>query len=210
MMRPVVLRALFLLALFLLPVPGTASGPAGILECKLSWLAVYGRRESTITADFDGDGKLDFLGVSINSDVTPPERWLSLHFQRDGKFSESPDVMWPLSDQACALVIGDFLPGGGTEVGFIAEDGIYVYPWEKGRPAEKPIKLIHVRTFFRSPSLKQIPLWQWKMDLSGDGLDDLVVPLPDGYRIYFQTAPGVFGKTATLESDLPPTTPRAI
>jgi hypothetical protein len=210
MIRRRISRALFLLVLFILPALSSAAGPSPILEFQLSWLAVYGRRELTLNYDFDGDGKLDILNVSINSDVNPPERWLSLHFQRNGKYNESPDVMWPLSDQACALVVGEFLPGGGTEVGFIAEDGVYVYPWEKNRPAEKPIKLIHVRTFFRSPSLKQIPLWQGKMDLSGDGLDDIVVPLPDGYRIYFQTAPGVFGKIATLESDLPKDTSKAI
>jgi hypothetical protein len=203
-------RATYLLLVFLLPALSSAAGPAPILEFKLSWLAVYGRRETTLNYDFNGDGKLDILGVSINYDTNPPERWFSLHYQHNGEYSETPDVMWPVSDQACALVVGDFLPGGGTEIGFLAEDGVYVYPWENGRPAEKPIKLIHVRTFFRAPSLKQLPLWQWKMDLSGDGLDDLIVPLPDGYRIYFQTAPGVFGKTATLESDLPATMSKTI
>jgi hypothetical protein len=203
-------RALFLLLVAALPSLLSAAPPAPVLEFKLQWLAVYGRRESTITADFNGDGQLDILGVSINYDTNPPERWLSLHFQHNGEFNESPDVMWPISDRACALVIGDFLPGGGTEVGFIAEDGVYVYPWANGAPSDKPVKLIHVRTFFRNPSLRQLPLWQWKMDLSGDGLDDLIVPLPDGYRVYFQTSPGVFGKVATLESDLPPASPKAI
>jgi hypothetical protein len=203
-------RATYLLLVFLLPALSSAAGPAPILEYKLSWLDVYGRREATLNYDFNGDGKLDILGVSINFDTDPPERWFSLHYQHNGEYSKTPDVMWPVSDKACALVIGDFLPGGRTVVGFLAEDGVYVYPWDKDRPAEKPIKLIHVRTFFRTPTLKQLPLWQWKMDLSGDGLDDIIVPLPDGYRIYFQTSPGIFGKTATLESDLPATAPKSI
>ena len=87
-------------------------------------------------------------------------------------------------------------------VGFIAEDGVYVYPWTKNGPAEEPVKIIHARTFYRQPSLRQIPVWQWKMDFTRDGLDDLVVPMADGYRVYFQTAPGVFGKVAHLEDDL--------
>jgi len=210
MMSRVVLRTGFLLTLLL----GVSAVPAEerpyILEFHLKFLAVYGRREATLNYDFDGDGKLDILNVTTLSDRN--ERWLAIHFQRDGGYAESPDVIWPLDDRACALVMGDFLPGGGTEVGFIAEDGIYVYPWNAAarRPQEAAIKLLHVRTFFRAPSLKDIPLWQWKMDLSGDGRDDLLVPLPDGYRIYFQTAPGVFGKTATLESDLPPDSPRSL
>src|SRR2546426_12614158 len=104
-MRRMPSRALFLLLLFLLPALSAAAGPAAILEFQLSWLAVYGRRETTLNYDFDGDGKLDILGVSINFDTNPPERWLSLHYQRGGKYSESPDVMWPLDDRACALVI---------------------------------------------------------------------------------------------------------
>src|SRR5579863_575980 len=156
MMLPMVWRALFLLGLCAAPALTRSPAPSPVLEWHLSYLAVYGRRELTLNYDFDGDGKVDILGVSINTDVNPPERWLSLHFQRNGKYNESPDVMWPLSDQACALIVGDFLPGGGTEIGFLAEDGVYVYPWENNRPAEKPIKLFHVRTFFREPSLGQI------------------------------------------------------
>lgn len=212
MMRGVALRAGFLLLLLATAGFLRADEKSYILDFHLKYLALYGRRESTLNYDFDGDGKLDILNVTINNNVNPPERWLAIHFQRAGGYNESPDVIWPLSDQACALVLGDFLPGGGTEIGFITEDGVYAYPWDAaaGRPSETPQKLIHVRTFFRAPSLRQIPLWQWKMDLSGDGRDDLIVPLPDGYRIYFQTAPGVFGKTATLESDLPPGTPHQV
>lgn len=210
MTRVTVVRAGFLLALLAAPVLLQADERPYILEFHLKYLAVYGRRESTLNYDFDGDGKLDILNVTTLSDKN--ERWLAIHYQRAGGYAESPDVLWPLDDRACALVMGDFLPGGGTEIGFIAEDGIYVYPWNAAarRPSEAPIKLIHVRTFFHAPSMKQVPLWQWKIDLSGDGLDDLIVPLPDGYRIYFQTAPGVFGKTSTLESDLPAEAPRSL
>jgi len=204
MMPPVALRAVFLLSLLAAPALLRADEREPVIEFHLKYIALYGRRESTLNYDFDGDGKLDILNVTINTDHGAPERWLSIHYQRAGGYSEAPDAMWPLSDQACALVLGDFLPGGGTEIGYLAEDGVYVYPWDAAakKPSEKPVKLIHVRTFFRAPSLTQIPLWQWKMDLSGDGLDDIVVPLPDGYRVYFQTAPGIFGKVSVLESDL--------
>ena len=206
------MRAAFLLALLATTGFVRAEEPPQALSFHLRYLGLYGRRETTLNYDFDGDGRLDILNVTINNDRNPPERWLAIHFLRQNTYNESPDVIWPLSDQACALVIGDFLPGGGTEIGFIAEDGVYAYPWNDvaKRPSDKPVKLIHVRTFFRAPTLRQIPLWQWKMDLSGDGLDDLIVPLPDGYRIYFQTAPGVFGKTSTLESDLPAEAARTV
>jgi hypothetical protein len=212
MMGRMGLRAALLLGILAAAGPARADDQPQVQGFHVKYLAVYGRREATLNYDFDGDGKVDILNISINTDVDPPERWLAIHFQRNGDYSESPDVIWPLSDRACALVLGDFLPGGGTEIGFLAEDGVYAYPWDAAarRPSPTPVKLIHVRTFFRGPTMRQIPVWQWKMDLSGDGLDDLVVPLADGYRIYFQTAPGVFGKTSTLESDLPRGGERAV
>ena len=183
--------------------------PAGI-EFRLQYLPVHGRRADTLTYDFDGDGRGDVFNSSVHFDADPPERWAALHLQREGSYGETPDFLWPLSDRACALVFGDFLPGGGVEVGFIAEDGVYVYPWTPKGPAEVPLKLFHTRTFYRSPSPRQISVWHWVTDLDRDGKHDLVVPVEDGYRVYFQTAPGVFGRVARLEADLAAGAPRAL
>src|SRR5476649_2711315 len=118
MISRVMLRAGFLLTLILGTTVLLAEERPYILEFHLKYLAVYGRRELTLNYDFDGDGKLDILNVTTVSDRN--ERWLAIHFQRNGGYSESLDVIWPLDDRACALVMGDFLPGGGTEIGFIA------------------------------------------------------------------------------------------
>jgi hypothetical protein len=208
MMRSMIRRSvlLFLLVLPAWPLSGAVPG----VDFRLQYLAIHGRRADSATYDFDGDGRTDFLIASIDFDRDPAERWLALHLQRKGAFAETPDFLWPLSDRACALVFGDFLPGGGMEAGFLAEDGVWVYPWAKDRPAEVPQKLLHVRTFTRSPSLRQCSTWQWAMDFDGDGRHDLAVPLADGYRVYLQTQPGVFGKTAHLEADLGADQPRAI
>jgi hypothetical protein len=193
-------RAAVLILLLLASTPARTD-EAQAVSFKVQYLAIHGRRQDTLINDYDGDGKPDVFSSSINFDKNPPERWGSIHLLKDGILKEAPDYLWPISDRACALVFGDFLPGGGTEIGYLAEDGVYVYPWGKDGPVE-PIKLLHARTFFRAPSLRQIPLWQWKMDYDGDGRDDLLLPLTDGYRICFQTAPGLYGRTATLETDL--------
>ncbi|HEX7897171.1 MAG TPA: VCBS repeat-containing protein [Planctomycetota bacterium] len=189
------MRTAALLLLLLPPAPQS-------VEFKVHYLAVHGRRQDTLSNDYDGDGKPDLFSSSVDFDKTPPERWGSIHLQKNGSFAEAPDFLWPLSDRACALVFGDFLPGGGTEIAFLAEDGVYVHPWDKAGPREA-VKLIHAPSFFRVPTPRQIPLWQWKSDFDADGRDDILLPMPDGYRIYFQTAPGVYGRTATLEADLP-------
>ncbi len=186
------------------------AGDAPILEFHLRYLPVHGRRMESVFYDCDGDGGADLIQLSIDLDKDPPERWIAVHLRRRGEFADRPDWIWSVSDRACAIVFGDFLPGGETEVGFVAEDGVYAYPWRDGAVVETPVKLFHGRTFFRSPSFRQLPVWWWRTDLDGDRRDDLLVPLADGYRVLFQTAPGVFGRTAALEADLPAGVPRAL
>jgi len=192
--------------LAMLPAP---EGDGGSLEFRVQYLPVHGRRQESLFDDFDGDGRADLLNVSIDFDRNPPERWLALHRFRGG-FPEKPDRIWPVSDRACALVFGDFLPGGGTEVGFMAEDGLWVYPPGKEGPSQVPVKLLHARTFFRVPSMRNLPVWWWRADLDGDRRDDVILPLEEGYRVCFQTGPGVFGRSALLEADLPEGTPRTL
>jgi hypothetical protein len=168
-------------------------------DFRVQYLAVHGRRQATLTYDLDGDGRGDLVNLSIDTDAKPQARWIAVHLQKDGKYRESPDRIWPLAAPAAALVFGDFLPGGGTEIGFLAEDGVWAYPWGD----EEPIKLLHVATFFHHSTTRQMSVWQWRMDFSGDGLDDLIVPVTDGYRVYFQTAPGIFGKVAWLDAGIP-------
>jgi hypothetical protein len=207
-MPPMIVRAIFLLTLAATPL---FPARAPYIDFHVEYLNVHGRRHDVLTYDFDGDGRIDIFISSIDFDAPTPERWGAIHLQRkDGTYPENPDYIVHISDRACALVFGDFLPGGGTEFGFIAEDGVYMYPWTKKGPAEDPVKIIHARTFYRQPSLRQIPVWQWKMAFTKSGFDDLVVPMADGYRIYFQTAPGVFGKVARLEDDLSDGAARAI
>ncbi len=205
--RTVIWRAgLFLLA-------GALAAPAAepqALEFRLQYLPVHGRRQDTLTYDFDGDGKGDLLNTSVDLDADPPSRRLAFHLQRERAYREAPDHVCEVDPRAGALVFGDFLPGGGVEAGFIAEDGVWVHPWGKDGPEESPLKIIHAATFFRSPSPRLLPVWQWAIDYDGDGRHDLVLPVRDGYRVYFQTAPGVFGRVAPLESELPAGVSRAL
>jgi hypothetical protein len=199
---------LAVLSVFVAAPPATGGG--GGHDFRLKYIPIHGRRQESLFYDFDGDNRPDLLTLSIDLDRDPPERWFALHFQRGGDFPEKPDRIWSVSDRACAVVFGDFLPGGGTEIGFVAEDGLHVHPPGPGGPSETPVKLLHARTFFRAPSMRSLPVWWWRTDLDADGRDDVVLPLADGYRAYFQTAPGVFGRGAALEADLAPGSPRAL
>ncbi len=176
-------------------------GPAG--GFSVIFLAVHGRRIDTIAYDFTGDGRPDILNTSIDFDVDPPVRWFALHPQiQGGTYPEKPAQIWSVEPRCCSLMFGDVLPGGGIELCFIAPDGVYAYPAANGGVAEEPIKLLHTRTYFAHPTNRSLPVWSWAGDLSKDGLHDLIVPAPDGYKIYFQTEPGKFGRVSMLESEM--------
>jgi len=173
---------------------------------ELSTIKVEGRRIDSVLYDINGDGRIDLVNTGIDYDAKPgPEvRWIALHYRgKDNRLPGMPSQLFPLDDRAVALVFGDLLPGGGIEIGFLATDGVYVYPPANGGLAETASKLLHVRTFFTTVSLRALPIWGFAVDLDANGKHDLVVPTHQGYRVYFQTEPGKFGRSVDLEGDLP-------
>lgn len=177
----------------------------------LTYLAVQGRRMDTLAYDYNGDGKLDLLNTSVDFDQNPPVRWIAFHFRdAQNQLPQTPSRMIAVDDRAAALLLGDFLPGGGVEIGFAASDGVYVYPFADGGIAETPVKLLHLRTFFTTVSLRSIPIWSGPVDLDSDGRHDLIVPTFGGYRVYFQTEPGRYGVAVELEQDLTNKADRAL
>lgn len=182
---------------------GVASpGPQAPAPFEVRYLLVHGRRIDTQYYDFTGDGLRDALIVSIDLDADPPARWLALHVGTKGALPEKPDQIWSVQPSTCAMALGNVVPEGGVDILEIAPDGVSYHAFEKGRMTEEPRKLLHTRTFFTSPSSRTLPMWSQPVDLSNDGLDDLVVPVPDGYKVYFQTAAGKFGAVVKLEADL--------
>jgi hypothetical protein len=182
------------------------AGPAqavGRAPFEVHYLAVHGRRIDTAFYDFTGDGVMDALMVSIDYDADPPARWLALHIgTKAGGLPEKPDQIWSAAPDTCALALGNVVPEGGVEILEIAPDGVNYHAFENGVMTEAPRKLLHTRTFFTTPPLRSLPMWAAPADLSNDRLDDLVIPVPDGYKVYFQTEPGKFGVVARLEADL--------
>lgn len=171
---------------------------------ELQYIAIHGRRMDNIVYDVNGDGRYDMVITSVDFDLDPPVRWIAIYYRdTEGKLPSEPQQIFPLDERASALVWGDYLPGGGVEIGFVAPDGVYLYPPAQGRLGETPIKLLHLRTFFTSAPASSVPNWSTSFDLDNNGLHDLMVPTFNGYRIYFQTEHGKFGKSVDLEADLP-------
>jgi len=179
-------------------------------QYDLTYLPVHGRRMDTFVHDYNGDGKPDLLNTSVDFDQEPPVRWISVHVREGSQLSTLPSQMIPIDDRAAALILGDLLPGGGIEFGFVAPDGVYVYPFANGAFVETPTKILHLRTFYTTVSPRAIPVWSGAIDLDKDGRHDLVVPTHTGYRVYFQTASGQYGQSAEMEADLANEADRAL
>jgi hypothetical protein len=167
-------------------------------EYSVTPLAVHGLRQDVAVYDFDGDGRLDLLVTTVDQAAEPPVRWALFYLQREGgRFEPKPDRCLPIPDAAAALIFGDFDDRAGVDLGYFASDGFYLFSWE----ARRPVKLIHTAVFFDSSSLLSLPVWQWKNDLDGNGLDDLILPTPTGYKVYFQTDKGRFWRIQLLEPE---------
>ncbi|MBI4563566.1 MAG: VCBS repeat-containing protein [Planctomycetes bacterium] len=166
-------------------------------------LTAHGRRLDTLFYDFTGDGIMDALAVSIDYDVDPPVRWLALHAGAAKRpiLPENPTQIWAVAEFAAALAVADVVPEGGVDICLLAPDGVYFHAFQNGSMAEEPRKLLHTATFFDSPSPQSLPIWSLQQDLSGDRRDDLILPVPGGYKVYFQTEPGRFGRVARLEAE---------
>ncbi len=200
-----VLQRILAAAVVLAAAIPASGGPAPRGAFEVRHLLVHGRRTDTVFYDFTGDGIPDALNVSVDHDAEPPTRWLALHVGgKDRRYGERPDQVWSVIPQACALAFGDWLPGGGVEIGLVVPDGLRVHAAVDGRMGEDPVKLLHLRTWFESPPDRTLPIWSWAQDLDGDRKDDLALPTPEGYRVYFQTAPGTFGASARIEADVAP------
>lgn len=143
--------------------------------------------------DADGDGRGDLLIVTGDGKV----RCVQIHrMTAEGSLPAEPDRTVDVPADAAALIFGEHTAAPGMEVCYLARDGVYVLPLDGAPPA----KLIHARTFFQKPSPASMPIWSYGTDLDRNNLWDFVLPTPEGYVLYLQTEPGVYGRIVRLEA----------
>ncbi|MHC4600599.1 MAG: FG-GAP repeat domain-containing protein [Planctomycetota bacterium] len=153
---------------------------------------VGGRVDGRIVKDVNEDGKLDLLLLE--------GRRVVLFLQGAGGFPRWPTQVFPLDPRALILHVGDRRDRKGRELVFVAPGGVFAYPWEEGKWAAKPVAWVEGETALRRGTGAPL-LRDFFTDLDGDGLDDLIIPVPGRYVFLRQDKAGKFARWAALRVD---------
>jgi hypothetical protein len=115
-------------------------------------------------------------------------------------------VVLPPTVVACA--VGDMHPDPGSEILWFGARGVYVWR-AKAQDAERVIKLVSSEFLFQFPDTLDVYSWQAGVrDVNGDGLPDLFLPEPGGYRVAIQRRAAGKVTFVTSELRMPPRLPK--
>jgi hypothetical protein len=161
-------------------------------------LNVDGEITSLLARDQDGDGLVE-IWVSYHKES---QRFLGI-FRGAGAYSRSPDTVVPVDPQAIFYVVGDHDPAPGLELLLFSRTSGVKYPLASGAAPNDVRRIVQTELFFNMPSRSGIPAWlsERKLDIDGDGLDDLVIPEKHRLRLLF----GGMESHAWRETSLPVT-----
>jgi len=142
-----------------------------------------------VYADVNGDGLSDLV-----LSTTESGRALTIHLQRKSgaRFVSKPDYrLAPVYKDAVAFAVADVHADPGAEVVIFSARGVFAWR-PKGPEKERTVRIATCDFLWQLPHRTPFAWPEALVDLDHDGLVDIVVPEPDGYRILRQTTRGEF------------------
>jgi hypothetical protein len=141
--------------------------------------------DEALTVDFDGDDVADLCVCS----TTGSARRISLHAraQSGTAFSSTPLAELELTPDVTAFACADVHADAGREVLLFNAAGVFAWRWRSKTEDQRFVKLLECEFLWQQSDPDRTLHWQHGMiDLDGDGLEDLVLPEHEGYRVAFQ------------------------
>ncbi|MDQ7780511.1 MAG: VCBS repeat-containing protein [Planctomycetota bacterium] len=196
--------------------------PIGTERFNTYALDFPGRAFEVFPQDINEDGLEDVVIVYFDDESETQGRLLTVYFQdRQNGFQPAARANLPLDPASSAVVLGNFDGAHGVDVGLITAEGVICHPFVDtpgaaadgaGKDSTHPTSTAgpaafsaEARSIIAHKSLLDLPqpdiifVWIGPEDLDNNGLHDIVLPRTDGYTVFFQTEPGVFGRTSEIE-----------
>ena len=139
---------------------------------------------SGAVGDLDGDGREDIVVSAVLRDGGGERALFVFPTRADGELGAPVEHALQLDVTAWAL--GDVHAAPGREIVLFSGRGAFVM--RPGAPEEERFALlVAARFLWQLPEREAAFLWSTALvDLDGDGLEDLVLPEPGGYRYAYQ------------------------
>ena len=171
-----------LLLLLAWPGPGRANAPQDGTGFTHVRLEPEGAPDLEIFDDLNGDGKTDILLVQ--------SRLMSVFFNQEGTFSSRPSVRIDAPSDAIFLDVGDAGGTGAKEPVYISRRGVFRLARAREGGAYVPARIIEFENAFLPPSVEKLVFLDFLKDLTGDGLEDILVPELQRFVVFESIAGG--------------------
>lgn len=141
----------------------------------------------SISVDVDRDGLTDLV-IPTHVKGKKFARTARIYLRHAGAapFRAEPDFVVEFPADVCAFAVGDVHADPGWEIVMITSQTAYAWR-PKAADADRVVKLAPVSFLWQAPGPENTLPWMSATDdLNGDGLEDLFIPEPTGYRVVHQ------------------------
>jgi VCBS repeat protein len=166
---------------------GAAAGPKPFGTVTTLQFAKGIAPRAAVLADVDGDG-LDDLVIATSRRGGRAERAIEVHLRRrEGDvFAAAADFSFDLPTDVTAFAVGDVHEDAGSEIVLFTASGAFAWR-PKGPEDARFARLVTGSFLWQLPDAHDVFAYELGVrDVDGDGLADVVLPEPEGWRVAVQ------------------------